>query len=260
MIFENSQFYFFWKPAGVPSTWGSGNCFLDAFDKGGYTPFTENDLEDSLWLELFKYFLEYTKELWLTKVEDVYGTISLLLHIFSQDQEYGLVNRLDTDTTGFLYFAKNQEVYANYISLQRKGKINKHYFAKVTWNIGRILQNGIKDDTHISIDKDTIIITYPIMHHRHLDDRMIIIKDPKDVEKWRGKMHLATTKCRVISYDIESNTSLIHTLITKWYRHQIRLHLAWFGYPIVGEGLYAKKDDEFGRLCLWSVGMKIVEE
>ncbi len=65
-----------------------------------------------------------------------------------------------------------------------------------------------------------------MMHHRHLDDRMVVIREEQDTEKGRGKMLTPTTHCRVISYDVENNQSLVHLSIRKGVRHQIRCHLA----------------------------------
>jgi 23S rRNA-/tRNA-specific pseudouridylate synthase len=39
---------------------------------------------------------------------------------FTKEQEYGLLNRLDNDTGGFLYFAKNPESYQFYKDQQHK--------------------------------------------------------------------------------------------------------------------------------------------
>jgi 23S rRNA-/tRNA-specific pseudouridylate synthase len=51
---------------------------------------------------------------------------------FTKEQEYGLLNRLDNATSGFLYFAKNKDFYDKFKKLQKEEKIEKVYYAKVT--------------------------------------------------------------------------------------------------------------------------------
>ena len=60
-----------------------------------------------------------------------------LLEEFSVQEEYGLLNRLDTDTSGMLYFARSREVFAAWRDWQRAGKVQKWYLAQVEGDIGR---------------------------------------------------------------------------------------------------------------------------
>lgn len=257
MIFENATFYFFWKLVGIPSTRGSWECFLDQLKSGTYATINQDHLKDISLPDMYDYFINFTKQIALTPVSDPYGAVWRLMQTFSQEQEYWLVNRLDSDTSWLLYFAKDQEAYRTYREFQKQEKVVKHYLAKVAWNVSRILQNGSWWNSHIDVDDDTIIIHYPLMHHRHLDDRMVVIKEESDTEKWRGKLLTPSTSCRVVSYDIQNNETLLHITITKGVRHQIRSHLWWLWYPILGEVLYGKKDQELHKLRLWSIGMEI---
>jgi len=53
------------------------------------------------------------------------------LAIFGKEKELGLLNRLDNETAGLLYFAKTQEAFDKYRHLQSEGKINKWYIAQI---------------------------------------------------------------------------------------------------------------------------------
>ncbi|MBP6256217.1 hypothetical protein KA405_00400 [Patescibacteria group bacterium] len=55
-------------------------------------------------------------------------------------EEYGLLNRLDTDTSGMVYFARSRVVYVQRRDLQREGKVQKWYLAKVEGNVERKLK------------------------------------------------------------------------------------------------------------------------
>jgi len=92
---------------------------------------------------------------------------------FTKEKEYGLLNRLDNDTGGFLYFAKNIESYELYKEKQQKLAIQKMYLAQVHGNpLFRSNENFITIET-------------PIMHHRFDDQKMIVINDEKDKNKGR---------------------------------------------------------------------------
>jgi len=258
MILENAYFYFFWKPVGIASTRGSGECFLDQLKNWWYIPINQKQLQDISLPDMYNYFVTFSKQIGLNETEDHNWAIGRLVQAFSPEQEYWLVNRLDSDTSWLLYFAKDQEIYSTYRQQQNDEKVHKHYIAKVSGNTWWIIQNGTQWNSNIDLVDDTIEIHYPMMHHRQLDDRMIAVREERDTEKGRGKMLTPTTNCRVISYDIENNQSLVHLSITKWVRHQIRCHLTALWYPILWETLYAHKDQELHKLRLRSIGMEIL--
>lgn len=160
---------------------------------------------------------------------------------FGKEDELWLLNRLDNETAGFLYFAKNKEAHENYRRIQSEGKVNKRYIAQV---------KGTPKESAFEIDM-------PIMHHKHKEDRMIVLHSPKDKIKGRSKIHNPSTIVKVLHTNSEGVTTLL-VGIYKWVRHQIRVHLAWVGYPVIGDTLYGK-DTQKGNLCLWSIGFQINE-
>lgn len=124
-------------------------------------------------------------------------------------------------------------IFDSYRQLQADNKVEKHYIAQV---IGKY---DIKN------------INYPIMHRSSL--KMIAIKSPTDLKKGRGKEHNVETFITTIDYDPKSNISTLLVKIHKGIRHQIRVHLASVGFPIIGDPLYGKSGtDEI--LHLRSVG------
>ena len=98
----------------------------------------------------------------------------------------------------------------------------------------------------------------PIMHHKHKQDRMIFIRSPKDQLKGRSKIHHSSTIVKVLHTNTTTDISTLLVGIYKGVRHQIRVHLAGIGYPVLGDILYGK-DIKAGNLCLWSVGFQIQE-
>ncbi len=161
---------------------------------------------------------------------------------FWKEDELGLLNRLDNETAGFLYFAKNKKAYEKYRKLQSEGKVHKRYVAQVK---GKLNESAFE-------------IAVPIMHHKYKEDRMVFVRSPKDEQKGRSKVHKPSTIVKVIQYDPTKDVSTLLVGIYKGVRHQIRVHLAGVGYPVIGDTLYGE-DKTRGNLCLWSVGFQVQE-
>lgn len=90
------------------------------------------------------------------------------------------------------------------------------------------------------------------MHHVQDPERMVAIKTEKDWHKGRGRENHVDTIFVPLQYDKKTNQTLCYAIIQQGIRHQIRIHAASLGYPIVGEPLYAKtKTDNY--LHLWSI-------
>jgi 23S rRNA-/tRNA-specific pseudouridylate synthase len=91
------------------------------------------------------------------------------------------------------------------------------------------------------------------MHHTHDDVRMVAIRIPKDDHKGRGEKHYVKTTIYPVTYDENKNETLCVVTIHQGMRHQIRVHAASVGYPVVGDVLYGNKEE--GELQLYSVGI-----
>lgn len=207
--YEDKYFYYFRKPCGIPSTYGKEKCFLDYL--------IESDDKD------IKAIVESQKE------------------YFSQQDEYGLVNRLDNDTTWLLYLAKTPLFKEKYKQAQKEWKIEKYYVADV---YGKFTEN----------EK---FISYPITHHKFSSDRMVVILDTKQTGKIDEKrIQNAKTLVQFLYYDEEKNTSTLLIKISKWVRHQIRTHLSSIWFPIVWEKIYIKNPSK-ENLHLYSIWLKI---
>ena len=112
-----------WKPSTLPTTFGKESCFLDIL-LGKYTePNTDFSIPGFLlpYIDLPDFKVCILKQ----------DAIQHQLNIFGKEKELGLLNRLDNETAGFLYFAKNQEAFDRYRHLQSEGKINKWYIAQI---------------------------------------------------------------------------------------------------------------------------------
>lgn len=99
------------------------------------------------------------------------------------------MNRLDTDTSGMLYFARSRDVYKNWRDLQKKGYVEKYYLAQVWGDVGRnvekCIDKEIKDACYVSVQENNqdIVLRFPLMHHKHDVERMVSCATVDGLEK-----------------------------------------------------------------------------
>lgn len=135
------------------------------------------------------------------------------------------VHRLDNDTSGCLLLAKTDAAYERLRARWQGTEVQKTYLAIV---------HGLASAGVIDI---------PIAHHPRKNNRMIAVPNPQVPH--RGQPRPATTTVRVLAHYHPTHhrpepLTLVEAGITSGARHQIRVHLAHHGWPIVGDRLYGK--------------------
>ena len=134
----------------------------------------------------------------------------------------GIVHRLDKDTSGLILIAKNRLAQAN-LSQQFKNRIvKKSYLALVK---GKLAPEKGVIEAAIGRDRS----------HRQ---RMAVVSKGRE----------ARTEYRVIKY--YGNYTLLEIKPETGRTHQIRVHLAAIGFPVVGDATYGLKSPRFPRQFL----------
>lgn len=126
-----------------------------------------------------------------------------------------LVNRLDMNTTGLMVVAKNPFSHYNLMQQMEDGLFKKKYHAVVD---GDFPYDEVVVEKHIKTDDSDHI------------KKMVCADDEGDYAKTIFKKVLSTEKFSIVEAELITGRT-----------HQIRLHLAYLGYPIVGDTLYNDK-------------------
>ena len=139
----------------------------------------------------------------------------------------GIVHRLDKETSGLLLIAKTPEAFANLQSQFKNRQVKKKYLALV----------------HGKVVPEEGEIKAPIGRLPWNRERFGVVPGGRE----------AVTKYKVVRY--YGNGSWVFTLLElsplTGRTHQIRVHLKYIGFPIVGDSFYAgrKRAREDRKFC-----------
>ena len=128
-------------------------------------------------------------------------------------------HRLDTDTSGILLVARTGAAYAHWRRRFSEGNVEKRYLA---WCWGR----GPSGPQNIDV---------PIAHDRR-DRRKMLALEGRNVAHAGARKFPASTRVRTLLQlgDRCLCEAVMHTGVT----HQIRVHMAMCGNPLLGDQLY----------------------
>ncbi len=138
------------------------------------------------------------------------------------------LNRLDMNTSGVIVVPKNSNTHRSLSEMMGNIKIQKTYVAVVK---GEVNPKNAVIDKPIAKDESNHI---------------------KRVVSDNGKN--AVTEYKVIQYTKEF--SLLELTLMTGRTHQIRVHLSYIGYPIIGDDLYGTKSGLINRQALHASTMK----
>ena len=131
-------------------------------------------------------------------------------------QRPGIVHRLDKDTSGVMVVAKTDLAYISLVRQWQARTVEKRYLTLVAGNV---------EASEGTIDA-------PVGRDPKQRQRMAAIRTGRD----------AVSHFRVLAR--ADDTSLLDVSIETGRTHQIRVHLAFIGHPVVGDGVYGNRLSE----------------
>lgn len=138
------------------------------------------------------------------------------------------VNRLDRGTSGLMAIAKNAYAHSFFTDMIREGKFTREYLA-VTEGVPKV-KNGTIDAPIARKDGSTI-------------ERMVSLDGKRAVTHYE----VLEERC---------GRALVKLKLDTGRTHQIRVHMAHIGTPLVGDFLYGAEISDFPRVALHSHTLK----
>lgn len=122
----------------------------------------------------------------------------------------GIVHRLDRDTSGLILIAKNDAAHRALSAALKRREIRRIYVAAI-WG---------------HLNHDRLEIDAPIARSRHDRKRMAVLPDGRPA-RTRVRRLARWRAADLVQAELETGRT-----------HQIRVHLAHVGHPVVGDGTY----------------------
>jgi len=129
----------------------------------------------------------------------------------------GIVHRLDKDTSGLLIIAKNDKAHINLSEQIKNREVKKLYIALVRGNV----------------KENEATINMPIGRSTKDRKKMAVTKNGRE----------AITHFKVL--ERYNGYTLLEIKIDTGRTHQIRVHMAQIGYPVVGDAVYSNGKNPF---------------
>ena len=133
----------------------------------------------------------------------------------------GIVHRIDKDTAGLLVSAKNDDAHLFLASEIKEHKVARIYYAIVLGNF----------------KEDSGTVNAPIGRHPVDRKRMAVIKG----EGMRSRE--AITHWEVV--ERFGRFTLVRCILETGRTHQIRVHMAYIGHPLLGDSVYGGAGTDF---------------
>ncbi len=163
--------------------------------------------------------------------QTTHGTLAnYLAYYFHQKREIFTIrplHRLDRDTSGCVVFAKDSQTQSLLEQQLQQGSLKRLYYALV--------------EGHVEPQEETIDL--PLGVHPKMPNRRIVSQEGER----------AVTHYRTISMDKITSMdkiSLLELNLETGRTHQIRVHLAYIGHPVLGDTMYGRRSPLISRQAL----------
>lgn len=183
-----------------------------------------------------------------TKGDEYSSLISRARIYLKTDSEPRLVNRLDRETSGLVVIAKNAETARELGKIWESRAVTKEYLAIVHGHIaaeqGMIDAPLGKDESSVVAIKDCVRADgTPAQTEYFVEKRFVRLNLPSSGNNFslsaggEGWGEVAQSSIHHLSF------SLLRVVPRSGRKHQIRIHLAHIGHPIVGDKIYGGNPD-----------------
>ncbi len=133
------------------------------------------------------------------------------------NREPGILHRLDNDTSGLMLAARDQGTFEALRHQLQVGEIEKRYIARCTGivTVPQFIDAAIANDPR---DRRKVRVCY----------------DPREIKRLRAQQ----AHTEVLRSEPADDGSRVEVRANNARRHQVRVHLASIGHPLLGDTLY----------------------
>ncbi|CBW25878.1 putative pseudouridine Synthase [Halobacteriovorax marinus SJ] len=159
-----------------------------------------------------------------SKQDNLHAILTRYISGGHKEKYLSIHHRIDFETSGLLIFCKKKSQNKFFSDLFEQRKVKKTYLAL------------IKDPDHSFKDQKV---------------ENFLERDPKNKMKMMSTTHggkKATTYFKEITH--QEGMTLVEAKPETGRFHQIRVHLAELGFPIIGDSIYSQKSEQFPRTML----------
>ncbi len=210
----------------------------------------ETGIDDQWLAQIDADLLVVNKPPGLSVLRDRSGQMDLWQRLSAQFGKLYLVHRIDKATSGLLLIARTQHMQTALTRAFAARLVNKLYLAEVvgqvtlegTGEIDLPLRKGRKNRYRIAAPRESI---------ERIGDRW---------QTTLGEANGLASSTRFRKLAGNASHSTLALMPRTGRSHQLRVHLAWIGHPIVGDPLYGRPDapeQQSSRLMLHDARLRV---
>lgn len=154
-------------------------------------------------------------------------------------QRWGIVNRLDRETSGLILIAKNTETFERLQEKFLKREIEKKYEATLWGEIGgEEIKNLLRDKKIFATEKENIYLINEGLTRHKKDPRVWVCESDESARKSVRGAQTLVEFIKVVDVNGKKFTTVNFFPLTG-RTHQLRLHAKFLGHPILGDKKYS---------------------
>lgn len=160
--------------------------------------------------------------------------------------ESGVLHRLDNNTSGLVLIARNKESFDYFLNLQKNGLFKKRYLA--------ISKKGSKRaeifgeypySSPLSEKRDICIQSYFRYYGKNRSLVLPVLENYSPLIFKKSTNVIYKTNVKFLREEGDNNIFICS--LSSGFKHQVRSHMAWSGFPLLGDLSYGGAvSDKFG--------------